>query len=100
MTQDNPIPGRDAAVSLREVTYANLFEVLDLKIKPEQECLVAPNSVSISEAHFWRTGWFRAIYADDTLVGFVMIDDHYLADENRRLALRKRAWMTITCVVS
>ncbi len=52
MTQDNPIPGRDAAVSLREVTYANLFEVLDLKVKPEQECLAAPNSASISEAHF------------------------------------------------
>ena len=34
MTQDNPIPGRDAAVILREVTYANLFEVLDLKVKP------------------------------------------------------------------
>ncbi|PCH87731.1 MAG: hypothetical protein COB86_08050 [Dehalococcoidia bacterium] len=83
MTQDNPIPGRDAAVSLREVTYANLFEVLDLKVKPEQECLVGPNSVSISEAHFWPTGRFRAIYADDTPVGFVMIDDHYLADENR-----------------
>jgi len=26
--------------------------VLDLKAKPEQECLAAPNSVSISEAHF------------------------------------------------
>ncbi|HIM89804.1 MAG TPA: GNAT family N-acetyltransferase [Dehalococcoidia bacterium] len=90
MTQDNPIPGRDAAVSLREVTYANLFEVLDLKVKPEQECLVGPNSVSISEAHFWPTGRFRAIYAVDTPVGFVMIDDHYLADENRTLELRKK----------
>ena len=56
--------------------------------------------MSISEAHFWPTGWFRAIYADDTPVGFVMIDDHYLADENRRLELRKRAWMTIICVAS
>ena len=97
MTQDNPIPGRDAAVSLREVTYANLFEVLDLKIKPEQECLVAPNSVSISEAHFWPTGWFRAIYADDTPVGFVMITWRM---KTERLNCEKRAWMTIICGVS
>ena len=71
-----------------------------MKVKPEQEGLVAPNSVSIAEAHFWPTGWFRAIYADDTPVGFVMIDDHYLADEERRLELRKKATMTTICGVS
>ena len=46
--------------------------------------------MSISEAHFWPTGRFCAIYAVDTPVGFVMIDDHYLADENRTLELRKK----------
>ena len=65
---------------------------LELKVKPEQEGLVAPNSVSIAEAYFWPTGWFRAIYADDTPVGFVMIDDHYLVDEDKWLELRKKGF--------
>lgn len=45
MTQDNPIPGRDAAVSLREVTYANLFEVLHLEVKSR------PNATQMTTNH-------------------------------------------------
>ena len=47
-------------------------------------------AVSNAEAHFWPTGWFRAVYADDTPVGFVMVDNHYLAGEDRRLELQKK----------
>ncbi len=38
-----------------------------------QENLVAPNAVSISQAYFSEYAWFRAIYADDIPVGFVML---------------------------
>ncbi|MGL6338304.1 MAG: GNAT family N-acetyltransferase, partial [Waterburya sp.] len=42
----------------------------------EQENFVASNAVSIAQAHFYpEVAWFRAIYADDTPVGFVMLAD-------------------------
>ena len=41
-------------------------------VEPEQEPYVATNARSIAEAHFEPRSWFRAIYADDDPVGFVM----------------------------
>jgi diamine N-acetyltransferase len=67
-------------VTLREVTKETLFGVLRLKVSPEQERYVAPNAVSIAEAHFSPDlAWFRAIYSGETPVGFVML----AADEPR-----------------
>jgi diamine N-acetyltransferase len=68
-------PGSDATVSLREITGATLWSVLELKVAPEQERFVANNAVSIAQAHFSDRAWFRAVYADDTPVGFVMLHD-------------------------
>jgi diamine N-acetyltransferase len=68
-------PGKSAQVSLREVTETSVRAVCNLKVKPEQEGFVAPNSISIAEAHFNPKAWFRAIYADETPVGFVMLLD-------------------------
>jgi diamine N-acetyltransferase len=66
--------GRTAAVSLREVTLDNLRDVLRLTVAAHQEQFVASNAVSIAQAYFYRdSAWFRAIYADDTPVGFVML---------------------------
>jgi diamine N-acetyltransferase len=72
----------NTTVTLREVTKENLHLVLRLKVKPEQERLVASNAVSIAQAHFWETAWFRAIYVDDTPIGFVMLNDTSLSDKN------------------
>ena len=63
-------------VSLREVTKETLRDITRLKVSPAQERLVATNAESIAEAYFSRdTAWFRAVYADDTPVGFVMLED-------------------------
>ena len=63
-------------VSLREVTRETLREVLALEVAPAQKRFVAPNAVSIAQAHFEPdAAWFRAIYAADTPVGFVMLHD-------------------------
>jgi diamine N-acetyltransferase len=40
---------------------------------------VAPNAVSIAQAYFHEEAWFRAIQADDALVGFLMLWDPTLA---------------------
>ena len=44
-------------------------------MKPEQRGFVAPNAVSIAQAYFEPKAWFRAIYAGETPVGFVMLHD-------------------------
>ena len=65
-----------AKVELREITGETLPQVLRLQVERSQRPLVAHNSVSIAQAYFDREAWFRAIYADDVPVGFVMLRDH------------------------
>ena len=64
-----------AEVSLREVTSANLAAILNLSVSENQQEFVASNAKSIAEAHYADDAWFRAIYADETPVGFVMLSD-------------------------
>jgi diamine N-acetyltransferase len=67
---------KNSVVTLQEVTRKNLNEILDLKVTSEQENFIASNAVSIAQAHFYaEVTWFRAIYADETPVGFVLLDD-------------------------
>lgn len=65
----------DATVSLREITSENLFQVIRLSdtLPLNQSRMVATNAVSISEAHYSQYAWYRAIYADEDPVGFVMV---------------------------
>ena len=69
----------NSTVALREITWQNLHDILRLKVKPGQR--IAYNAVSVAEAHFHSHAWIRAIYADDTPVGFVMLHDENLRDK-------------------
>lgn len=65
----------DLEVTLREITKENLGAILRLKVTPHQEQFVASNAVSLAEAHFEpEIPWFRAIYAGDVPVGFLMLE--------------------------
>lgn len=77
MTQETiqPSVGRDATVTLRPVTKENGRAIIKLKVAPEQEQFVATNPVSLAQAHFEKYAWYRAIYADETPVGFMMLYD-------------------------
>ena len=75
MTESTGLPNRNATVTLREITEETLGSILRLDVGPDQDGLVAPNAVSIAQAHFSTHAWFRAIYADETPVGFVMLQD-------------------------
>ncbi len=66
---------KTAVVTLREVTGDTVRDISLLDVAPGQEGLVAPNAVSIAQAHFHPEAWFRAIYADETPVGFAMLED-------------------------
>ena len=60
-------------ITLREITSDSLKAVLNLRVSVDQERLVASNARSIAEAHFSDHAWFRAIYAQDEPVGFLML---------------------------
>ncbi len=60
-------------VSLREITRGTVRTLCRIEVAPEQRRFVASVAVSIAEAHFSPEAWFRAIYADDEPVGFVML---------------------------
>lgn len=70
------MPGRDAIVTLREVTKDTVRSIMRLKVAANQTHFVADNAVSIAQAYFQReNAWFRAVYADETPVGFLMLYD-------------------------
>lgn len=62
-------------ISLREVTAETVRAICNLKVTEDQNRFVAPNALSIAQAYFEPKAWFRAIYAGDNPVGFVMLYD-------------------------
>jgi diamine N-acetyltransferase len=74
---ERPAPGPEAEVTLREITAETVREICRLTdtLPPPKKYMVAPNAVSIAQAYFEPKAWFRAIYAGETPVGFVMLYD-------------------------
>jgi len=72
---ESPNLGPEARVSLREITADTVRDVCRLTdtLPPPKRFMVAPNAVSIAQAHFEEHAWFRAIYAGEIPVGFVML---------------------------
>ena len=62
-------------VSLREITDENRDAVCALVVDPAQEVFVSSVAESLEEADATPEGapWYRAIYADDEPVGFIML---------------------------
>lgn len=62
-----------APVTLREITRDTVRPICRIEVAPEQRRFVASIAASIAEAHFSPEAWFRAIYAGEQPVGFVML---------------------------
>ncbi|WP_432283801.1 GNAT family N-acetyltransferase [Aminobacter sp. BA135] len=62
-------------ISLRRITCQTVSDICDLSetLSEAQRNKVADNAMSIAEAHFSENAWFRAVYADEVPVGFVML---------------------------
>ena len=62
-------------VTLRPITEADRESVVALRTTPEQERFVSTVADSLAEATDCPEGkpWYRAVYADDQPVGFVML---------------------------
>lgn len=61
-------------LNFKEISKENLFPIIKLKVKEEQEDQVAKNIISIVQGNYEEKSWFRGIYFEDTPVGFVMLE--------------------------
>jgi len=69
-------PTKESKVTLREVTEDTVRAICRLSVTEKQNSFVAPNAVSIAQAYFSKYAWFRAVYADEEPVGFIMLYDN------------------------
>jgi len=61
-------------VELRKITEDNYEECINLKVAEHQKGFVAWNMFSLAQAWvFYETAYPFAIYADDVMVGFIMM---------------------------
>ena len=65
-------------VTLREITEETVVAIVKLSVAEHQKGFVAPNAVSLAQALFSDSAWYRAIYLDDEPAGFVMLHDDTL----------------------
>ena len=65
----------DHRIALREITDANRDAVLALQLAPGQDHFVSSVAESLEEAAAYpqASPWYRAVYAGDRPVGFVML---------------------------
>jgi diamine N-acetyltransferase len=64
--------------SLREITAETVRQITNLTVTPEQQRFIASNAISLAQALFSPEAWYRAIYAGESPVGFVMLFDESL----------------------
>lgn len=71
----DPMPPAGTPVTLQEITAQTVRAITKLAVAPAQAGFVATNAVSLAQALFDRSAWYRAICAGDVPVGFVMLED-------------------------
>ncbi len=71
----SPPVSKESVVSLREINAKTVRDICRLSVEESQNRFVATNAESLAEANFYDKAWFRAIYADETPVGFVMTEE-------------------------
>lgn len=70
-------------IQLEQINEKNFRDIVNMKLPPEQSNFVAPNVVSLAQAWlYYDIARPYAIYNDDTVVGFIMLD----WDEDERTA--------------
>jgi diamine N-acetyltransferase len=67
-------------VFLREITGKTVRTVCSLSVADSQRSFVAANAVSLAQALFSDSAWYRAIYLSEEMVGFVMLRDESLVE--------------------
>ena len=67
----------------REITRSNVDDMLQLEVREDQQHLVAPNPVTIAQAHYRPHCWLRGLWVNEEPVGLMaMIDRPGLGDDD------------------
>ena len=61
-------------ITFRKIDQSNYMDCICLKVRGDQTGFVADNARSLVEARFEEGLYTRAVYSDDTMVGFVLFD--------------------------
>lgn len=61
-------------ITFRTIDQSNYMDCICLKVRDDQTSFVADNARSLVEARFEEGLYTRAIYFNDTMVGFVLFD--------------------------
>lgn len=61
-------------ISLQDITKDNFYKCISLKLSEEQKNRIAPNVYSIAESKVITNYMPYAIYLEDVVIGFVMVD--------------------------
>jgi diamine N-acetyltransferase len=74
----SPVRTGDPQLRLVEITSTNRSEVESLRVTPAQDAFVAGVAESLVEAAETPDAcpWYRAVYAEERPVGFVMLSDN------------------------
>lgn len=72
---------RDAKITLAEITKDNVNPIVRMNPGAVGERMVATNGISIAQGTYSKNAWFRAVIANETPVGFVMLFDPTLDRE-------------------
>jgi diamine N-acetyltransferase len=67
------VPSRDSVLTYHGVTEHNWRAVANLSLKDGQKGNLAANVWSLAEAAYSQDAWVRAIYADESLVGMLVL---------------------------
>jgi diamine N-acetyltransferase len=65
----------DADIHFVRITARTVVQICKLSetLSAQQRKMVSDNAYSIAQAHCSDNAWLRAIYADDTPIGFIML---------------------------
>ena len=66
---------RDARITFAEIAKDNVNPIVRMNPGAVGERMVATNGISIAQGTYNKNAWFRAVMANDTPVGFVMLFD-------------------------
>ena len=72
-----PNISRESEITFRRISALNVCDICDLSetLSDRHRNMVADNGQSIAEGFCSENAWFRAIYADDTPVVFLMLHE-------------------------
>ncbi len=72
------------SMELRTITGDNFYAICQLEVAPHQTSHIDSNAISLAEANFMASPWYRAIYVKEQPIGFILVN---VDSQSNRLSL-------------